>query len=567
MYTNNVLAPRLQHTNIITYADGALFSTLSAEKFNLGIYNTDSNYSLAISGNSLFYHNVTISGTLSANNVYFTSITSVQISISSQELNFLGSVSITGDEVIPIAQHLFQIYKPSNTTIPIFYVSSAGLIGVDTKFPTSKLSISGDIDLSGNYKYYGITGISSPNYNNNLSQITTSGGIVTGITNIAISSITAGIDFSAYTTTALFVSTTSLLNTNINSLSSYVGNLERFTTTGLFLTITSDLSNAINSNSAAIISLSSSLSTLSSNFISVSSSIGNLNRFTLTSDFVSATASLTGATLLSKTGTQVYLTTPSNNLRLGNATSLTGMKLDVQGTSNFGNTVSLGVLGEKGGLTWGGVPQSLNLFTTTSINVAIKTSAGEMLTVASGGNVGINTSTPNKRLAVNGAVSITGALTTTGGMASLTGGINVRGDGTNAPITIYAGAGGQIFSIRNNGIWDVGAGTLDFTSGYAFNTSNTQRLAVQSNGNIAVGNITATERLSISGNTSISGGLIKAQQSNHSVTANIFQSGQSVTYQKGSNYVIAFNDAGTIKYRYLVLTGTDAVWNYSTVAP
>lgn len=192
---------------------------------------------------------------------------------------------------------------------------------------------------------------------------------------------------------------------------------------------------------------------------------------------------------------------------------------------------------------------------------------GSVLTVLTGGFVGINTISPAQVLSVNGNASITGVLSTTGGMAGLTGGLNVRGDGTNSPISIYSGAGGQIFSIRNNGIWDVGAGTLDFTSGYTFNTSNTQRLAVQSNGNVAVGNITATERLSVTGNLSLSGGVIKAPLSNNSVTANIFQSGQSVTYQKGANYIIAYNDAGTMKYRYLVLTGTDAVWNYSTTAP
>jgi len=42
---------------------------------------------------------------------------------------------------------------------------------------------------------------------------------------------------------------------------------------------------------------------------------------------------------------------------------------------------------------------------------------------------------------------------------------------------------------------------------------------------------------------------------------------QGITYFKGSKFVIAFNHAGTKKYRYLDLTSVAATWVYTTVAP
>jgi len=406
--------------------------------------------------------------------------------------------------------------------------------------------------------------------------------------------------------------------------------------------------------------------TLSSNFVSttanllsqlnsLSSNVGNLNRFTLTSTFGSITASLTGGTLLSKTSSQIFLTNSSDSLRLGNSTGVSAMKLEVQGQALIGNTTYYGASADKGRITWGGVPQNFSFYALSTLDVAIGTNAGILITATSGGNVGINntsptatlhlkssldypmiiegsnslyagfqqkatitnakpyvelynssnnkywgimsdpnldtffvyntgavtprltisnqgnvgvgTTTPQNKLSVSGNTSITGALSTTGGRAGLTGGVDVRGDGTNSVLALFSGAGSQLFSQRNNGIIDVGAGTLDFTSSYIFNSSNIQRLVVHSNGNVGVGNAIPNEKLSVTGNISVSGGIISASVQNNSLTGNIIQSGQTVTYNKGANHIIAYNDAGTIKYRYFVLTGTDANWNYSTVAP
>lgn len=52
-----------------------------------------------------------------------------------------------------------------------------------------------------------------------------------------------------------------------------------------------------------------------------------------------------------------------------------------------------------------------------------------------------------------------------------------------------------------------------------------------------------------------------------STPASVTSSGETVCYMKADKYVIAWNHAGTAKYRYLDLTSTDATWTYTTTAP
>lgn len=493
-----------------------------------------------------------------------------------------------------------------------------------------------------------------------------------------------------------------VLTSDLSSLSGTVGNLNRFTLTSNFISTTGNIQ--------------SQVSTLSSNQTSLSSNVGNLNRFTLTSTFASATASLTGATILSKTANQIYATNSSDSLRLGNSSN-TGMKLDVQGQVNIGNTTYYGTSGEKGRISWGGVPQNFNLYALNTLNASIGTQAGEIITVASGGNVGINTTTPNSQLAVNGNTTITGNLTAVGdsqtivmqqkvagsvfsgfefqdytgitdasiksnqatgefrifiksggyfptfysngneamrlttggnlaigttvasqtlsvlGNASITGGLSAVGNSringnqtvtgnlicsTALDIGLFVLSTGKVgintstptvaFEVSGSLIsgqsFSLGKGSPSAALGYAFNRnftngaifdssryafqftrpSNADRLDTEvyngsgtlitaraftvdgTAGFIGIGTNSPATRLHVVGHQSLSGGLIRTQLPDNSVTSNLVSS-QAVTYQKGANYIIAYNDSGTMKYRYLVLSGTDASWIYSTTAP
>jgi hypothetical protein len=49
--------------------------------------------------------------------------------------------------------------------------------------------------------------------------------------------------------------------------------------------------------------------------------------------------------------------------------------------------------------------------------------------------------------------------------------------------------------------------------------------------------------------------------------ANPPASNRAVIYVKGDKLVVAFNDAGTMRYKYLPLNGTVATWTHTTTAP
>ena len=50
-------------------------------------------------------------------------------------------------------------------------------------------------------------------------------------------------------------------------------------------------------------------------------------------------------------------------------------------------------------------------------------------------------------------------------------------------------------------------------------------------------------------------------------TATPTQDTEVAMYMRGDKFIIAFNNGGTAKYRYLDLTSTDATWTYTTTAP
>lgn len=43
--------------------------------------------------------------------------------------------------------------------------------------------------------------------------------------------------------------------------------------------------------------------------------------------------------------------------------------------------------------------------------------------------------------------------------------------------------------------------------------------------------------------------------------------GQAVMYFRNGKFVIAFDDAGTVRYKYLDLTGTGTTWQHTTTQP
>lgn len=149
-------SPNAEYKQIIKQGDGELYLSntgnelkiISKDEDNANIYlNKDPITNLfATIGHThtVINNDLSVNGTLSANQLYFTSTTAVELTVTGQELNFLGSVSITGDNVLPTANHLLQTYKPSEST-PCFIVSSAGNVGIGTNSTNYPLYVVGQI--------------------------------------------------------------------------------------------------------------------------------------------------------------------------------------------------------------------------------------------------------------------------------------------------------------------------------------------------------------------------------------------------------------------------------------
>lgn len=122
-----------QHLKIIRNIPGGVapvvyFSVLSSGQVAINSNTTDvlNPYKFGVNGDSSLTGNILISGTISANSLYFTSTTAIGLSVTGESLNILGSLSITGDNIVPLNQNMLEIYKGGTSTDPSFFVSSAG---------------------------------------------------------------------------------------------------------------------------------------------------------------------------------------------------------------------------------------------------------------------------------------------------------------------------------------------------------------------------------------------------------------------------------------------------------
>jgi hypothetical protein len=517
---------------------------------------------VSITGSQTITENLKVNGTISAGSMYFVSTTAhvAELSVTSQALNFLGSVSITGDGIPPIESHLLKVHQPNNVD-PSFIVTSAGNVNVTNNISASAFylndrAIVNDIPVI------------SPPFNTN---------------DLIISS-------------EMYDDTNLLLKgfQGRSSIQLADNQIRMFGGVDCNGSLYADVFTCSEVNTGSVFATNIYASNLSA-----------------------LTASLSGGSVLSKTGSQIYLTTSSNNLRLGNST-LTGMKLDVQGQSNFGNTVLIGSVGEKGRITWGGNPQALSLFALSSLDVTIGTNgSGEIIRGTSAGNVGINTSSPQQKLDVNGAVNFRSALFfgLIGEKGTLTFNTNdfiVRANpnhnlqlGTNFtnvitvassynvgintsspsatlhlkstldyPVIIessnalYSGFQLRATSISakpyvelnnsaNNKYWGIISDPILDTFAIYNSGSVTQRLTVNSLGNIGIGTTNPQSRLSISGNSSITGSLDLIGASNKiQFDANTLSTGDipagASFWNYGGNFTLLGNPQGTAGHKFTI---------------
>lgn len=244
--------------------------------------------------------------------------------------------------------------------------------------------------------------------------------------------------------------------------------------------------------------------------------------------------------------------------------------------SASGNTVVAGTLGVTGASTLAALGATTGLFSSTlaatgdfAINTDKFTVAASSGNTVVAGTLGVTgTSTV---AAVNGtglvdivSPSATGAIR----LSSVT-----TDDATKAGRIIgrsYHNADGNWLAADVQGA--NGSNTLVFGGGSGvFNSANQIYLYTGATTTTTTG----SQRFGVD-----SGGLVSLIQTNGHADSGTLQIGEKDTtpstptdgtrtkiYMKADKYVIQYNHGGTVKYRYLDLTSTDATWTYTTSAP
>jgi hypothetical protein len=170
--------------------------------------------------------------------------------------------------------------------------------------------------------------------------------------------------------------------------------------------------------------------------------------------------------------------------------------------------------------------------------VGLSTGGAERVRVDASGNVGIGTSTPARRLDVSGA-----------GVFNFTSGsIEIAEPGTVPGFVLQTSTANQRTDIRNT------AGNLVFTTGTG---STTERMRIDSAGNVGIGTSSPAQKLSVGGNIVATGSIDCGTQflglSTDTATAPSFSfSGDTDTgvFRSGAN-VLNFSTGGTECARFL----------------
>ncbi len=457
---------------------------------------------------SIINNDLKVNGTLSANQLYFTSTTAVELTVTGQELNFLGSVSITGDNVLPTANHLLQTYKPNETT-PCFLVTSGGNVGIGTTSPGSKLNI---VDSSNTLL----------KIRTNSGSINETAGILFGVA--ASDTQQAGIFFERLGGSAegnLYFATKASGATNVDKSNARMtvdsnGNVGIGTTAaGVNLHIvkgngtlpttageTLILQNNTNTTDVSSLSLlagvagSSRINFGDANDIDIGRLIydHSANKFFFSYD---SAEKMTIDIVNGYVG--IGTTSPTRLLHVNSATN-NYIRLQATGSDTY---VGYEMTNDAQGWTAG-----VNNNDDYVINDGLQFGGENIITVQNGtpvntlyikdtGNIGINTTVPSQTLDVNGNIAV--------GLGTIGGGLNYGSTGSASYGTIipYNGSANMTFT---SAYVNAGAPT---NGGINFATGGTNtKVRINQDGNVGINTSTPTEKLSVSGNISVTGNMI-----------------------------------------------------------
>jgi len=213
---------------------------------------------------------------------------------------------------------------------------------------------------------------------------------------------------------------------------------------------------------------------------------------------LTGTETFTNKTLTSPTLTTPVLGTPASGT-LTNCTSL-----PVGGITATGTPSSTTYL--RGDSTWATISTTTNAITNGTSNVTVNSSGGTItaatagttaVTIDTSQNVGIGQTSPNARLE---------ALSSTAGAEISRFEGNYSASGT-VNLTNWRRSGGAVASVMryNDANTDMEFGTTTSHS-QAFITGGTERMRIDSSGNVGIGTSSPTQKLQVAGNAFISAG-------------------------------------------------------------
>jgi hypothetical protein len=271
----------------------------------------------------------------------------------------------------------------------------------------------------------------------------------------------------------------------------------------------------------------------------------------------SGTVTLAGTLNVANGGTGVTTSTGTGSVVLSNSPTLVTPTLGAASATSIAN--GLGAVGTPSYTFTGDT--NTGMWSPAADTLAFSTNGGERLRIDSSGNVGIGTNAPSERLSVNGDASF-GAVVTTGtglstGDARLELGGNRSGDGASyVDLHSHSGADYSLRVLRTSGA-NGDAALVNFGSGAMWlGTNNTERMRIDSSGNLLVGT-TSTSGIP-TGSSSNPGAFIEStgtlniqRNNNNNIflsKASGFTSGGFISFQVAGSQVgfIAESGGGTV---------------------